>query len=597
MDPVMDTEIASRPSTMAPDRGGGVRRRGAGGIRSEQRGSRVGDEVQRFGRRTFLTRAAAGAGMLAVGGLGATVLDACGGSGSANGPGAGSAGIGPGRPRRGGTLTVGVNSEIDGFLPAANHFDNSGIDYANAVYDTLTRIAADGTAQPYLAQSVVPNGDRSVWTITLRPGVTFHDGSPLTGDVVVANFQALRQSPLTGQAVTPVTGVRATGPLTVEVTAAEPLVAFPYYLATQIGYVAALSQLSSPNGSTHPVGTGPFSFVSWVPNDHLALKRNPAYWRKGLPYLDSITYKPIAQDSSRESSLRSGTIDLMVTRDPRAIVDLGHDSGFAQVRDQRTGSGIDDMDFIILNTAVAPLDDLTVRRALAHALDRVELTRLFGAGIAEPDTSPFPKGSPFRAAGNGYPSYDLATARRLVAQAAPAHGGKIRLDLGTITDPRQLDVVQAVQSMWGRAGIDVTINQTEQVAYITGLALGTFQADTDEQFSAPDPDLNYVWWSSTTAAGPGKIALNFARNRDEQLEAALQRGRTSSDPAARAEAYQTVDKRLAADLPYLWISRATWSLTARRSVANFAGPTLPSGQRAQGFTSGTFSPTEIWRTT
>lgn len=555
----------------------------------------MADDRQRFGRRTFLSRAAAGAGVLALGGVGAVALDACGGGGSTAGT-AGRPGVGTGRPRRGGSLTVGLNSEIDGFLPATNHFDNSGYDYANAVYDTLTKIAADGTAQPYLAESVVPNTDRTVWTITLRPGVVFHDGSPLTADVLVANLQALRQSPLTGQAVTPISGVKATGPLSVAVTSDEPLVAFPYYLATQIGYVVALSQLSAADGSSHPVGTGPFSLVSWTPNDHLALQRNPRYWRAGLPYLDGITYKPIAQDAARESSLRSGTIDLMVTRDPHAIVDLGHDPGFAQVREQRLGTGMDDVDFIILNTAVAPLDDLTVRQALARSLNTTELTRLFGLGVAEPDTSPFPKGSPFRAPDNGYPTYDLAAAKRLVAQAAPAHGGKISLSLGTITDPRQLEIVQAVQSMWGQAGIDVTINQTEQVAYITGLALGTFQADTDEQFSAPDPDLNYVWWSSTTAAGPGKIALNFARNRDDQIEAALQKGRTTSDPEARAEAYQTVDKRLAADLPYLWISRATWSITGHTSVANFVGGTVPGGQRALGFTSGVFTPTEIWRT-
>jgi len=286
----------------------------------------------------------------------------------------------------------------------------------------------------------------------------------------------------------------------------------------------------------------------------------------------------------------------MVTRDPRAITDLAHDSGFTQVRSQHAGHGSLDMDFIMLNTAVAPLSDLTVRQALAHALDTTQLARVFGSGVAKPDTSPFPPGSPFRAPDNGYPTFDLNKAKALVAQAAPAHGGTISLTLGTITDPRLLEVVQAVQQMWGQAGIQVTINQTQQVSFIADLALGSYQAVTSEQFSAPDPDLNYVWWSSTTAAGPGKIALNFARNRDDQLEAALQTGRTSTDPATRAQAYQTVDKRLAADLPYLWLSPATWSCTARSTVANIAGGTLPGGQLAQGFTGGAFYPTELWRT-
>jgi ABC-type transport system substrate-binding protein len=554
----------------------------------------MSDAVERYGRRGFLARGAYGAAAMALGGVGAgTVLDAC-GSGTGPGPSSGQPGVGQGTPRRGGTITVAVNSEIDGFLPASSHFDNSGICYANAVFDTLTKVGADGTAKPYLAESVTPNADMSVWTITLRPNVVFHDGSPLTADVVVANFNALRQSPLAGQAIAPVTGVRSTGPLSVEVTASMPLVAFPYYLATQIGYVVALSQLSDPNGSSHPVGTGPFVFGSWVPNDHLTLTRNPRYWRAGLPYLDGITYKPIVQDTSRESSLRSGTVDLMVTRDPVTIADLQHNPSFAVLRDQRAGGGIDDMDLIILNTAVPPTNDITVRQALAHATDRQTLVRLFGAGVAEPDTSPFPKGSPFRAPDNGYPSYDLATAKRLVSQAEPNHGGSITITLGTITDPRQLEIIQAVQNMWQLAGIKVTLNQTQQVSYIDGLVLGTFQADTDEQFTAPDPDINYVWWSSTTAAAPGKIALNFARNHDDQLEAALIQGRTHADPAIRAQAYQTVDKRLAADLPYLWLSRATWSLTGRSGVENFASPTVPGGARALGFTGGAFTPTEIW---
>ena len=547
---------------------------------------------ERYGRRAFLARTAAGAGALALGGLGAgVVLDACGGAATPAGSGATT-----GRPRRGGSLTIGVNSEIDGFLPAQNHFDNTGIDYANAVYDTLTRIAADGSAQPYLAQSVVPNADRTVWTVTLRPDVLFHDRSPLTAALVVANFEALKASPLTGQAVTPVTSAKDTGPLTVAFTADEPLVAFPYYLATQVGYVVAMAQLQAADGSMHPVGTGPFSFVSWTPNDHLSLQRNPHYWRSGLPYLDTITYRPIVADSQRELSLKSGTIDMMVTRDPRAIADLAHDSSFVLVRDQHAGNGSLDMDFIMLNTDVPPLDDLVVRQALAHAVDTANLARVFGAGVAKPDTSPFPPGSPFRAPDNGYPKFDLNKAKALVAQAAPAHGGTINVSLGTITDPRLLEVVQAVQQMWGQAGVNVTINQTQQVQFIAELALGQYQAVTSEQFAAPDPDLNYVWWSSTTAAGPGKIALNFARNRDDQLEAAMQQGRTSADPAVRAQAYQTVDKRLAADLPYLWLSPATWSCSAHQSVANFAGGTLPTGQKALGFTGGAFHPTEIWRT-
>ncbi len=83
----------------------------------------------------------------------------------------------------------------------------------------------------------------------------------------------------------------------------------------------------------------------------------------------------------------------------------------------------------------------------------IELVKLFGAGIAKPNLSLFPPGSPYRPADNGYPTYDLAKAKPLVAQAAPNHGGTIKIALATITDPRLLNEVQAIASMWGLAGI------------------------------------------------------------------------------------------------------------------------------------------------
>ncbi len=454
-------------------------------------------------------------------------------------------------------------------------------------------VSADGSAKPYLAQSVVPNGDQTVWTITLRSGVTFHDGSPLNADVVVANIQALQASALTGQALRGVVDSVAKVPgndLAVTVTCAEPIVAFPQYLATQVGYVIGMAQLESQS-PTKPIGTGPFSLVEWVPNDHLTVQRNPRYWRAGLPYLDGLTYRPIAVDESRENSLRSGTVDLMVTRDPDAIRDLRDNSSYQLVLNPTVGQG--DMDFVILNTTVDPTNDIVVRQALAHAIDVDELVKLFGAGIAKPNLSLFPPGSPYRPADNGYPTYDLAKAKALVAQAAPNHGGTIKIALATITDPRLINEVQAIASMWGKAGIETTVSEIEQVTFIDNLVTGKFQAYTDEMFGATDPDLNYVWLSPTTANGP--IALNFARNKDDALETALQQGRTTSDSAVRAQAYQDVDKRLAQDLPYLWASLATWCSIGSDVVQNFNNLTLPDGSKALGFANGVLDPTPIWR--
>jgi ABC-type transport system substrate-binding protein len=549
-------------------------------------------DSDRYDRRAFLARGATTAAAMGLAGVGVPSLLAACGSGTAAPPRASSTpGIGIGAPKRGGSVTIGLNSEIDGFLPSSSHFDNSGLTYANTIFDTLTVVAADGSAKPYLAQSVVPNGDMTVWTITLRPGVVFHDGSALNADVLLANIQALQSSALTGQALRGVVNtVAKVGDLAVAVTCAEPIVAFPHYLATQVGYVIGMAQLQSQS-STKPIGTGPFVLESWVPNDHMTVTRNPHYWRAGLPYLDGLTYRPISEDQSRENSLKSGTVDLMVTRDPNAIRDLRDNADYQLVLNPTVGQG--DMDFVILNTTVDPTSDILVRQALAHAINIDELVKLFGAGIAKPNLSLFPPGSPYRPASNGYPTYDLAKAKQLVAQAAPNHGGTIKIALATITDPRLLNEVQAIASMWGQAGIQTTVSEIEQVTFIDNLVTGQFQAYTDEMFGATDPDLNYVWLSPTTANPP--IALNFARNKDDALETLLQTGRTTSDQAARAHAYQEVDKRLAQDLPYLWASLATWCSIGSNVAQNFNNLTLPDGSKALGFSNGVFNPTPMWR--
>ena len=545
----------------------------------------MADSADRYDRRAFLARGATTAAAMGLAGMGLpALLSACGSSTTPEPHASTRPGIGVGTPKRGGTVQIGLNSEIDGFLPSASHFDNSGLTYANTIFDTLTVVAADGSAKPYLAQSVVPNGDMTEWTITLRPGVTFHDGSPLNADVLLANIQSLQTSALTGQALRGVVDSVTTVPgndLAVTVLCAEPIVAFPQYLTTQVGYVIAMAQLESQS-TTKPIGTGPFSLVEWVPNDHLTVTRNPHYWRSGLPYLDGLTYRPIAEDQSRENSLKSGTIDLMVTRDPDAIRDLQDNASYQLVRNPDVGQG--DMDFVILNTSVDPTNDLTVRQALAYAIDVDELVKLFGAGIAKPNLSLFPPGSPYRAADNGYPTYDLAKAKQLVAQAAPNHGGSIEIALATVTDPRLLNEVQAIASMWGQAGIKTTVSEIEQTTFIDNLVTGKFQAYTDEMFGASDPDINYVWLSSTTANGP--IALNFSRNKDDALEAALQQGRTKSDQATRTQAYQAVDKRLSDDLPYLWASLATWCATGATWCRTSTTRRCPTGLRPSG------SPTE-----
>ena len=194
--------------------------------------------------------------------------------------GSGTSGSSGGTPTRGGALTVGTIAEIDGFYPATNHWDTNGYLYANAVYDPLMAVAADGPIEPYLAKTMTSNSTYDVWTMTLRAGVRFSDGSPLNFTGGAGQLQRPEGSPpLTGTALAQVASVTTPDAMTVVYTLTGPNPTFPAGLTTQVGYVVgeAMIQAATSNPSTAPVpvGTGPFIYSEWQPNDHFTATRNP----------------------------------------------------------------------------------------------------------------------------------------------------------------------------------------------------------------------------------------------------------------------------------------------------------------------------------
>jgi peptide/nickel transport system substrate-binding protein len=558
---------------------------------------------RRISRRSFLSKGAATGGIVALGvGAGSALTSGLSGVSDASGSTSAadaksSPGVSRAKPVRGGSAIVGTWAEVDGFYPASNHWDVDGYLYANTVYDPLTAVAIDGSIQPYLAQSVVPNATYTQWTVTLRSGITFNDGSPLTAQVVKNNFDALRASALTGTALNAVTGTTVTGPLTLVYNCNVPYVAFPAALSTQVGYVVGQAMLDavakSPNSPPPVIGTGPFIYSQWQPNDHFTATRNPHYWRSGYPYLDSITYKPIPDTSQREAALRSGDVDLIISNDPNTVNHFKGSSAYQVFDSLQVKTGEPDMDFVMLNCAVAPTNDLRVRQALAMGLNQKVIQKLFGGGLAQSTNGIFPPGSPYYSKNTGYPAYNPTAAKKLVAAYKKEHGS-LAFQLVTIPDPRLAKVVQVLQQMWQQIGCNVSIKSIEQATLISNAITGNYQAVTFEQYSAPDPGINYVWWSTTTVSPVNSIGLNFARNSDATVQQALTTGRSTTSASARINAYKTVNKQLAKDLPYLWLGQTVWSEVGDARIQNFANPTLPNGKRQIQFDNGIFVPTQIW---
>ncbi|MDA8381440.1 MAG: ABC transporter substrate-binding protein [Actinomycetota bacterium] len=527
---------------------------------------------------------------------GSALLAACGTS-TPTAPTAPNNGVSTARPRRGGSLVMGVEAEEQGFDPRTARFDSTGILYARTVYDPLTIIAADGSIQPYLAEAVTPNADFSEWTIRARHDVVFHDDTTFDAQALYANFTADKAGLLSGLALASMEKVSIVDAFTVKVTMKQPWVPFDVYLAGGIGgqfaWMVSPQALAKGDLTSRPVGTGPFVFEEWVPGSHFTSTANPHYWRPGLPYLAEMTYKPIPNDPSRLDSLLSGAIDIMHTDIPDTITALRSHPAYGFVDDAGKVVGEVDMDYVMLNTGKEPFNHLSARQALAYGIDYDRYLRLFAGGVANASNGPFDEGTPFYGA-TGYPTYDPAKARAALARYRQETGKDLTFTLGTTSTPFNSSRAQLFQSMWDAIGVSVNIAQFAQNQFINNQITGDFQASLWRQGAATDPDMNYVFWSPTTSGPEGGFATNFARETDPRIETALQTGRTNGSPAARATAYQTVARVFAEDLPYLWLDRDVWAIGARPGIENFNNPSTPTGGKGFGMISGIIWPTEIW---
>src|SRR5580704_15164316 len=338
--------------------------------------------TQSFDRRSFL------AGGLALG-AGAATYGALGDAGVAGANqtnGRGLNGISTKRPVRGGSLTFGIDTEESGFDPSTARWDEGGFLYGRTVMDPIAIVNASGGVEPYLAQSITSNEDFTAFTITLRPGILFHDGTPLDANALHLNIEKQATSLLTGPAfATNISGASVTGPMSVTITMKSSWAPFPYYLAqAQTGYLAAPAMLNNPNGTSHPIGTGPFVFQDWIPNSHMTATRNPHYWRKGYPYLDSITYKPIINDESRADALETGEIDIMHSNSPDNLLQFRGNKKYSYYDNSGQIVGQPTVQCIMLNTAKAPFNNKTLRQAMAMCVNQKQYTKVITKGIDAP---------------------------------------------------------------------------------------------------------------------------------------------------------------------------------------------------------------------
>lgn len=355
-------------------------------------------------------------------------------------------------PVRGGTLKVGgtVATSIEPPLLV----DGTGVAIVQQVGEYLVTVE-NGVVKPHLALSWKPSQGGQVWTFTLRQGVTFQSGKPLTAADVVATFKRLVDPKQASSAQSSLTflkptGISAVDAHTVQFSLEQPVVDFPLYLYGV--YQAVILPASySGNFAKNADGTGPYKLVEYVPGERARYVRNPAYWNKPLPYLDSVELVLGYSADSLITALLGGSVDTLITTPEAQVPIISGNSAFKILTVQSSAHN-----GIFVRTDQKPFSDVRVRQAVALALNRPAIVSTVQQSLAvlgnDNVFAPvFPEyvATPQR-------TQNIAQAKSLLAAAGYARGFSI--DVTTTSDTVNLvPLAIAAGQMLATVGIDVAL--------------------------------------------------------------------------------------------------------------------------------------------
>jgi peptide/nickel transport system substrate-binding protein len=487
------------------------------------------------------------------------------------------------RAAAGGSITFGLEAETTDYCLPRAQLAISGIQVAAAIYDTLTVPNDRGQIVPYLAKAVTPSPDFTTWTIALRPGVKFHDGTALDAAALKLNLDSYRGAPgapNSGPLLTIyfkfIQDVEVVDPLTVRVGLSTPVADFPAYLynSGRIG-IAAPAQLNSGDAcATKLIGTGPFVLEDYKQNEHTIVKRNPNYWQKGYPKVDKITFVPLPEGAARVTQLQGGQLDITHT-DSALQIDALRGLG-SRVKRLTQPPGLREIHYYFLLTGSAPFRDAAARVAFATALDRRRLDQIRANGIFEVANSIMDRNAPGYLKDAGYPRYSLTKAKQLVSQYKAAHGGSFHIVLGTGTDPESSAEMQEVKQELGNAGITADIAQFDQATLINKALSGDINVldwrNLHGSIATHSDESNYIWFANYNSGN----LVNFGHFTDPTTQSLLDAGRSLTDPNQINKNYQDFNKAMAKQVYLLPIWYVNWTIGYQPSV-NLAFPPLPDG--------------------
>lgn len=463
------------------------------------------------------------------------------------------------RPHSGGTLYVGIDSDFVTLNPAMSSALIDRQLYIN-VFDPLLKLSPRMQLEPNLVTHWTISDGGLTYTLDLRHGVTFQDGTPFNAAAVIYNWKwdmnPQNASPRRSNLAL-VDSLSAPNPYTVVVHLKAPFSPFLYALAGRTGMISsptAMQKWGSQYG-LHPVGTGPFEFVQWIPNDHLILKRNPHYWQKGLPYLNKIVYTPITNPVQEYDALTTGTVNVI---DSVPAQDISSLASQPNIQSQTMpGLGYTDLE---LNTTVAPFTNVHNREAINYAINRQALVNLIYFGHAIPAYSQFSPSSWAYDPAVKVPFSD-PLARQQLAQAGDPSGYSFTLQGDN--DPVTIKEMQAIQAELAKVGITVHIEPEDFTTLLTNAINGNYQAVVLGWSGRPDPDQNAYAFDTTGGS------FNDPRYSNPQVDQLLLQARETSNLAQRKADYVAAAKIVLQDAPYIFLAYPPVAQAWSSSVEGF----------------------------
>lgn len=456
-------------------------------------------------------------------------------------------------------LVIAVETSISSLDPD-NLSDTLSISASRAMYENLVMFDSDMNIAGQLAENYEISDDSLTYTFHLRKGVKFQDGTDFNAEAVKANFDRIMNKEnnlrIRGRFVITngdtetnrIESIETPDDNTVVFKLSEPYSPFINKL-TLVGMIspAAIEKFGNEGLITNPVGTGPYVFKEWVEGDHMTATANPDYWGT-KPGVDSVTIKEVPEAGARTAMLQTGEADFIYPMPADQIPAVEADG---DITVNATTSTI--MRYVTLNTNLKELNDVRVRQAMNHAIDRNAYVQLMYAGYGAPATSVMAPSISYYSEQPSY-EYNLDKAKSLLAEAGYPDGFKLTLWGDNST--QEVKGMTFVKQQLEQIGIEVEVVPMEP-------------ATVSDKIYVPleDAKINmwYVNWSPSTCDADGAMralfyssmcppaSANTAYYNKPELDDLLDQGISSADPAVLSPIYVKAQSILWNDAPWLFL--------------------------------------------